>query len=138
MAKNLARKEKEGVMTLIVVLLAVVALFLAIALAKKSQPKRFGLAEAEAAMRRAGDNPAETARVAKVVVDILGLRDTVAEDVQKQIAEADEASAKRDEEAEEAKAQIAALEAQIADLRRADEDGLARTQKVRSVGRLFA
>ncbi|MDO8522880.1 MAG: hypothetical protein Q7S12_01160 [bacterium] len=121
-----------------VVVLLVVVLVLAITVIRQGQPKRFGLAEAEAAMRFTGDNP-ETAKAVKgVVVGVLGFQDGVADDVSARVTEDDEASAKRGEDVSNAQAEIAALEAQIADLQEADEEGLARTKHVRSVGKLFA
>ena len=113
--------EEETAMVYMIV--AIVAAVLAYIVAKsmiKSEPKRFGLKEAEAAAKYINGDPAAAKPVMGVVIGVLGFENKVDEDLQKLMNEKDADNAKRTEELRANTNEIGRLLAEIEKVRAAN------------------
>lgn len=130
----------EWLMWLLVVLAALVAYLVGRSAVPTPtpEPKRFGLNEAEAALKYVKTGGAVVAQsILGVVVGVLGYQNTVADDVQEEVGNLDAATERRSAKVSDNEDKIAALHAEIdrlvAATARADE----RIEQLRGIAEIF-
>jgi len=105
----------------------------------KPEPKRFGLDQAEAAMKYVGSaGPSAVKAVLGVVVGVLGFENAVASDVKGVIDELDRDMTRYGDHIEGAQNEIEALKARIVELQRYVATNQEEVARVMAIGEAFS
>jgi len=111
--------------------------FFGLTISNENEPKRFGLTEAEAAMRFASE-PGQVKAVVATVVGVLGFEDTIATDVAQATSEAQAHIDSDGRSIETHEEQIVKLNRQIANLKGWVATSTGRQVELRRIAKLFA